>query len=51
MITPGRCRTPIREEEAEVPVRAGQEIPQRDTSRFLTVDSAVTYLVEHVAVG
>jgi acyl carrier protein len=26
---------------------AALEIPQRDMSRFLTVDGAVTYLVEH----
>lgn len=29
---------------------AGIDIPQRDASRFLTIDGAVDYLVDHVAV-
>ncbi len=31
--------------------RTGVDIPQRDVSRFLTIDGAVSYLVEHVVSG
>lgn len=31
--------------------KTGVDIPQRDVSRFLTVEGAVSYLVEHAVAG